>query len=56
MYPALLTRLPLLLALVSASASGASPSFDCTRAAGRVETLTCNDAELAALDRKLAAA
>ena len=50
------TGLAILLTLGSGSATAAGPSFDCTRAAGQVETLICNDAELAALDRKLAAA
>ena len=36
-------------------ASAASPSFDCTKAAGSVETLICKDAGLAALDNELAA-
>lgn len=31
-----------------------SPSFDCTLADGQVEALICRDAELAALDRKMA--
>ncbi|MCL1138081.1 MliC family protein [Shewanella pneumatophori] len=30
-----------------------SPSFDCSKATGQVETLICSDAELAALDRKM---
>ncbi len=33
----------------------AQPSFDCTKAASEAETLVCGDAELAALDRQLAA-
>ena len=31
-----------------------SPSFDCNQAQGQVETLICNDAELAELDQKMA--
>lgn len=34
--------------------ASAAPSFDCTRARGAVEQLICSDAELAALDRRLA--
>ncbi|PKQ75263.1 hypothetical protein AOX56_20035 [Aeromonas sobria] len=36
-------------------ASAATPSFDCGKAAGAVETLICKDAGLAALDNELAA-
>lgn len=36
-------------------ASAATPSFDCGKAAGSVETLICKDAGLAALDNELAA-
>ena len=36
-------------------ASAATPSFDCTKASGAVETLICKDARLAALDNELAA-
>ncbi|MFM5014232.1 MliC family protein [Aeromonas veronii] len=36
-------------------ASAATPSFDCTKASGSVETLICKDAGLAALDNELAA-
>lgn len=36
-------------------ASAATPSFDCTKAAGAVETLICQDAGLALLDNELAA-
>jgi len=32
----------------------ASPSFDCTKAAGQVEALLCKDEDLAKLDRKMA--
>ena len=35
-------------------AKPATPSFDCAKAAGQVEQLVCKDADLAALDRKLA--
>ncbi|GIU19140.1 MliC family protein [Shewanella sp. MBTL60-007] len=31
-----------------------SPSFDCTKAQGQVETLICHDGELAQLDRQMA--
>lgn len=33
----------------------AQPSFDCSKASGTVEELICEDAELAALDRRLSA-
>ena len=36
-------------------ASAATPSFDCAKASGAVETLICKDAGLAALDNELAA-
>ncbi|MGL6352088.1 MAG: MliC family protein [Aeromonas sp.] len=36
-------------------AIAATPSFDCTKASGEVETLICKDARLAALDNELAA-
>lgn len=36
-------------------ASAATPSFDCAKASGSVETLICKDAGLAALDNELAA-
>jgi uncharacterized protein len=36
--------------------AGSGPSFDCAKATSTVEKLICNDAGLAALDRKLAAA
>ncbi|WP_033136760.1 MliC family protein [Aeromonas finlandensis] len=36
-------------------ASAATPSFDCAKVAGAVETLICKDAGLAALDNELAA-
>ncbi|MDR8525538.1 MliC family protein [Shewanella fidelis] len=39
---------------VSSPQAVVSPSFDCNKAQGQVETLICNDAELAALDRKMA--
>lgn len=39
---------------LSLPALAASPSFDCNKASGSVETLICNDAELATLDRQLA--
>ena len=35
-------------------ASAATPSFDCTKAKSSVETLICNDEDLAALDREVA--
>ena len=38
----------------AATALVAQPSFDCAKADGAVEELICKDAELAALDRKLA--
>lgn len=53
----------LTLALVTLLASGGAaaraqarsgPTFDCAKAAGKVETLICGDAALAALDRRLA--
>lgn len=43
---------PLLFAPLLACA--ATPSFDCAKAAGAVETLICKDAALAALDNELA--
>lgn len=43
------------LSLIASSAfADQSPSFDCARAASSAETLVCNDAELAKLDRELA--
>jgi len=38
----------------SLSAFGATPSFDCAKAKGSVETLICTDEELAKLDREVA--
>ncbi|AMY08745.1 Membrane-bound lysozyme-inhibitor of c-type lysozyme [Luteitalea pratensis] len=59
-----MTRLACLsLALVATLARGGvavraqaptGPTFDCTRAAGKVETLICTDEALATLDRRLA--
>ena len=46
----------LLLALTFDLALASTPSFDCAKAEGEVETLICNDPPLSALDRKLAAA
>lgn len=46
-----------LIAVAAASAAvlaADSPSFDCAKASGEIETLICSDADLAALDRKLA--
>lgn len=39
---------------ISVSTFAASPSYDCNKASGEVETLICNDEELAALDRQIA--
>ena len=39
--------------LVSAPLRAEGPAFDCTKAAGEVEELICQDEGLAALDRKL---
>ncbi len=36
------------------SAAAEGPAFDCAKASGEIETLICEDAELAALDRELA--
>lgn len=50
---------PLVLASVAAAVSAPmaaqaeGPTFNCSTAQGDVETLICNDAALAALDRKL---
>lgn len=41
-------------ASVCTNAQSVSPSFDCSKASGQVEELICADADLAALDRKLA--
>lgn len=38
----------------TASPAMSPPSFDCAKAQSEAETLVCNDAELAALDRQLA--
>ena len=40
--------------LLAAHCDAAEPSFSCRRAANTAERLICNDAALAALDRKLA--
>ena len=40
--------------LIQAKAAS-SPSFNCAKASGQVEQLICRDAELAALDRQMAA-
>ncbi|MFM5336261.1 MULTISPECIES: MliC family protein [Aeromonas] len=42
------------LALFPLLASAATPSFDCHKASGAVETLICKDAKLTALDNELA--
>ncbi|RAH99974.1 hypothetical protein DLJ53_19775 [Acuticoccus sediminis] len=52
--------LALLAALVTAAVAGPAlaeegPSFDCAGVTGEVETLICEDPDLAALDRRLAA-
>jgi len=48
------SRLPLICILtLPLAAPAASPSFDCAKADGEVETLICSDAALAALDSKL---
>ncbi len=39
---------------ISPSTFAATPSFDCARAKGSVETLVCTDEELAKLDREVA--
>ena len=44
------------LGLICGDVLAAAPSFDCSKAEGQVEALICKDADLAALDRKLAAA
>ncbi|MEZ5286384.1 MAG: MliC family protein [Vicinamibacterales bacterium] len=41
--------------VMAAQGTGTGPSFDCARASGQVEQLVCKDAELAGLDRRLAA-
>jgi len=41
-------------AVIPAAALAQGPTFDCARAQGEVEELICNDASLAAHDRKLA--
>lgn len=41
-------------AVASAQTPAAGPSFNCAAASGQVETLICRDADLAALDRRLA--
>lgn len=47
-------RLWLMLTLfISFPSLAASPSFDCSKASGEVETLICNDEGLAKLDRQL---
>lgn len=45
--------LPIAVATALPAAAG-DPGFDCTKASGEIETLICGDADLAALDRKLA--
>ena len=35
-------------------AQAADPSFDCSRAEGRIETMICGDDDLKALDRRMA--
>ncbi len=47
---------PVFLAFAAGSVALAAegPSFDCTKADGTIEELICGDAELAALDRRLA--
>jgi uncharacterized protein len=42
------------IAAATTQAFGVEPSFDCAKAEGTVEQLICEDAGLAALDRKLA--
>ena len=44
-----------LLLTLSAPAAAETPAFDCAKASGEVETLICEDADLAALDHELAA-
>lgn len=56
--PSIPSRVRLLVLLyiaaaVSAWADTTSPTFDCSRASGDIETLICGDAELAALDHKM---
>ena len=41
-------------AVVIPSAAAEGPAFDCAKASGEIETLICQDADLAALDRELA--
>jgi uncharacterized protein len=43
-----------LIVLAPAVLHAARPAFDCARAAGQVETLICNDEDLAKLDRTMA--
>ena len=43
-----------LLFSTGGGAATAAPSFNCAKASGQVEQLICNDAGLAALDRRLA--
>jgi uncharacterized protein len=57
-YPAIISRLRLTVLLclaipLSARAETAVPTFDCSKASGEIETLICNDPELAALDHKM---
>ena len=46
----------IMASVVAATAAQADegPSFDCARAEGEVETLICGEADIAALDRRLA--
>lgn len=46
--------LTLLLMTLGTSVEATTPAFDCKKVSGSVEQLICNDAELAALDRKMA--
>jgi uncharacterized protein len=43
-----------ILGLPAAAGGQAGPAFDCSKASGRVETLVCEDDDLAALDRRMA--
>ena len=40
--------------IIVGTALAESPSFDCSKASGSIEEMVCEDAELSALDRKLA--
>jgi uncharacterized protein len=44
-----------LLVIAASAARAEGPSFDCAKAGTAAETLVCGDAELAALDRRVAA-